>query len=388
MTSSPTVDAAVRSILRPATDRCREAHPPAGAVLGISTPAGRSVTAMGHRTVHRSDVEPCYTTSASAPMTADTLHDWASVTKVAATTTCLMRLVSAGRMSLDDTVRRYLPDFRGGAKDSTTVRDMLAHRAGLWEWQPLYMQAREPDSAIRLATRLPLRYGLRSGRHYSDIGFILLGELIVRITGLPLDEAVRQLVTEPLGMGATGFGARDQDNVAASALGDRAEMAMVDSGVPYPTPFRSCDFRGWRTGVVVGEPGDCNAHHALGGVAGHAGLFSTVPDMLRLAEALAGYGQFDHLWDPMVVAEFLAPGPDPGQSLGFRHYPVTVHGERHLLLGHPGFVGCAVGFIPGLGAAVALGSNRMLHHHPPLPVEDIWHTARTAIATTLEEERL
>ncbi|MFI7277484.1 serine hydrolase domain-containing protein [Streptomyces sp. NPDC049879] len=346
------------------------ARPPAGAALAVRAPGFDGAAAAGLRALP-SDEAPD-----GLPINTDTHHDLASVTKVAATTTALMRLVSTGDVGLDTRVGHYVPRFTGGAKDDVTVRDLLLHRGGLWEWWPLYVAATDRDDALRRAAELPLRHAPRTGRHYSDLGFMLLGQVIEAAAGTDLPGAVAALVTGPLGMTGTRYGHPAGAEVATSSLGDGVEITMLDTGTPHPVPHRSADFRGWRRGPVTGRPNDGNAHHALGGVSGHAGLFAPPADLIILAAALSDHTRHEDLWDPRTAEEFFAPGPDAGQSLGFRRYELRVGGERLPLLGHPGFTGCAVGFVPGRGIALALATNRLLTPGTPVPTDALWAEAR------------
>ena len=168
-----------------------------------------------------------------------------------------------------------------------------------------------------------------------------------------------------------------------SAFDDRVEREMLDSGSPYKVPFTSRDFDGWRTAPIVGTVNDGNAFHAFGGVAGHAGLFSTIGDLLTLAGALGRAAEGDDLIDPAVANEFFAPGPDPGQSLGFRRYQIDLDETSTTLLGHTGFVGCGVGFVPGRGVAVAMASNRLVTEGEPASTNDLWATVIAAAAEEL-----
>lgn len=347
-------------------------------------PAGLTIAVRG-RQVDTRAVAGSRTTDASPPgvqpMTARTAHDLASVTKVV-TTTALMRLVSQGQLGLDDPVRRYLPRFSSVVKDLVTVRHLLLHRAGLWEWWPLY--AAGPDDPDFALDALPLRHAVGEARHYSDLGFMVLGRVIATVTASPLDAAVAELVTNPLGMTATRFRRpRRDDDVAMSAFDDRVEMAMLDSDEPYPTPFDSRDFDGWRTEPVIGAVNDGNAFHAYGGAAGHAGLFSTLDDLLLLGQGLARASDGDDLIDPAVAEEFYAPGPDEAQSLGFRRYSIELDEERVAVLGHTGFVGCAVGFVPGRDVAIAMASNRLVTSGTPATTDDLWAAVLGAAAEDL-----
>lgn len=337
---------------------------PAGAAVAIRTAGTERTAVAGSRTG-----------GLDAPMTVDTEHDLASVTKVVATTTVLIRLISQRALRLDDAVTRHLPWFRGEGRDRVTVRHLLAHRAGLWEWQPLYLTGIDPWEYL---SRLPLRYRPESGYHYSDLGFMLLGRIIETVTGMRLDEAVHRLVTEPLGL-RFSYGRPGGAVVAASSYGDTAERRMVATGEPYPILGPVTCHR-WRDEPIAGEVNDGNAHKAFHGVSGHAGLFGTLGDLLRFGHVLAHYRDHTQLWRPEVVDGFLAPGPDSGRHLGFRSW--TVRGAT--LYGHPGFVGCVIGFAPESGTALALCSNRLLTHGTPTPVDELWSTALTALPETVD----
>lgn len=316
---------------------------PPGAVVAIAGPDGREVAAGGR------------TRPGGDPVTEATSFDLASVTKVV-TTCALHRLAVLGELALDDPVSRWLP--RTPCAAGTTLTDLLLHRAGLWEWQPLYLAGADPVDAL---AALPLRYLPRQGRHYSDLGFMLLGQVVAVATGQSLPDAVRALVAEPLGLAGLRYGPITRD-VAAGGIGDKVELAMVRTGRPYPVLFSDAGFR-WREAVTVGEASDGNAFHAFGGVSGHAGLFGTADDLLTLASSLASPDTAD-LWGTEVRARVLADGPDDGQALGWRSQVVNCRGRRERMLWHPGFTGCAVGFVPGEETAVVMLSNRLLAAEP------------------------
>ncbi|WP_091031726.1 serine hydrolase domain-containing protein [Microbacterium oxydans] len=354
--------AAVAAVL--ATDSA-----PRGAVAGVVTDAGRDVAAGGLADL------------AGTPMTTETAFDIASVSKVAATTTAILRLVSRGELGFDDPVDRFVPGT--SCAPGTTVRHLLQHRAGLWEWQPLYLDHAHADPAAA-ADAIPLRYGLDEGRHYSDLGFLLLGRIIAAIAGLPLDAAVRELVTAPLGLSRTGYGAFAAP-VASSSLGDAAERRMVATGEPYPILAADRTFA-WREDEITGRVNDGNSFHAAGGVSGHAGLFSTADDLLTLGAALAAPERHPELWHPDAVAELFRDGPDAGQALGWRSDTVAVGGRPTRMLWHPGFTGCVLGFAPGTGTATVLLSNRLFAPEPA-PTEALWCTALPALLDDNEGTR-
>lgn len=347
-------------------------RPPAGAVVALGSTGRCAVGCAGSRG------------PGLGPMTPDTWFDLASVTKLV-TTCALMALVSRRAVRLDDTADRWVP----GAP--ATLRDLLLHRSGLPQWQPLYLRARrDPDAALRTAVSMGTATGLGAGaRAYSDLGFQVLGAVVAAVAGRPVAEAVDEFVARPLGL---DLGAAPHSPVAAGALDDRVERRMVATGEPYPVALSGA-FDAWRTGLVVGEASDGNAHHAYGGLAGHAGCFATVPTLARLGAALAAHHEHGDLWRPDVVAEFFAEGPDAGQALGFRVRRLT---DGRLLHHHPGFTGCWLGFVaaehPADRRVLALGANRLVATGPadprgrgreaePVPTQRL---VDVALAATLE----
>lgn len=355
---------------------------PAGVVLGVSIGGRRTTVASGHATAAAPSMPGNHDDpSAPSPVTVDTAFDLASVTKVAGTTAALLKLVSSGELRLDSAVLEFIPEFSG--HDETTIRDLLLHRAGLWEWQPLYLSPAIDEGGAPVLDGIPPRYPLRSGRHYSDLGFLFLGRVIERVTGRGLDSALRELVFSPVGMINTFFApptsslAATAVPVAASAIGDRAEQTMVDTGEPYPVRWRANGFS-WREHQLISEANDGNCFHAFGGIAGHAGLFSTAHDLLGLAEALSGHGVGGNFAKPDTVAEFFAPGDEATQALGFRRTMINISGAEHALLWHPGFTGCAVGVLPELGLGISLLSNRLLTRSTPLATVQLWEPVVSA----------
>jgi len=333
---------------------------PAGVVVGVSTDAGTRIEAVG------------VADGAGRPLLPSTRFDVASVSKVVATTTTIHRLASLGLMRLDEPVSRFVP--RTACAPGTAVSTLMRHRAGLWEWQPLYLaRTSDGDRADPFAAlaALPLRYPPDDRRAYSDLGFILLGRVVEEVTGMPLDRAVSELVTGPVGLSETGYGPVTGD-VAASASGDGVEQEMIRTGSPYPV-FYPIEDVAWRSYELVGEVNDGNCYRAFGGVSGHAGIFSTAADLLRLGRSLARAAERDDLWRPDITGQIFADGPDAGQALGWRTMPAQLGGERRTMVWHPGFTGCGLGLIPGTGVAVTLLSNRLLSAEP-LPTALLWAT--------------
>src|SRR5690606_32916461 len=153
------------------------------------------------------------------------------------------------------------------------------HRAGLWEWWPTYCDAAGPEEGARLVRTLPLRYAPGSGRHYSDLGFMLLGQVVEVAAGAALPAAVAELVLDPAGLGHTAFGAPVADG---------------------------------------------NAFHALGGVSAPGRRFPSVEGLLRRGTALAASAAGGGPW--RALGADLAAGPEAGQTRGYRSWTTTVNG--------------------------------------------------------------
>jgi serine-type D-Ala-D-Ala carboxypeptidase len=343
---------------------------PSAAVVGLYETEDEPVTvARGYARVldeHGRPMPP-------VPLAEQPVFDVGSVTKVAATTTLCMHLVETGRLGLDERVHQRLPGFTGEDKDTVTVRDLLEHQAGLWEWWPIYLDpAGAGGHPLDVAQRLPLRHRPRTGRRYSDLWFMLLAEIVARAYGEPLEALARRMVFDPLGMHDTGYRDRadpaPSDRVVATSVGDWYERRMVEAGSPYPVPLRAESFAGWRTHTLVGEPNDGNCWHAWGGVAGHAGLFTTVTDLLRLGTALLSSLEDSGPWSRQLVAEFLAPGREPTQALGFWLRP----GARSAVVEHSGFPGARFAVLPQRRRVAALLTNRLHTTGEPISLDRAW----------------
>jgi CubicO group peptidase (beta-lactamase class C family) len=209
-------------------DSASDGDPPPGAIVAVSV--GDRVHYATAGLAQRADVSR--RDGGPIEMTWAARTDAGSITKIMATVASVMALVDAGQVDVDDRVARYLPSLAGR---DMTVRDLLEHRAGLWEWWPLYLSGARGDDAIASAVALPQRYPRGAARHYSDIGFILLGALVAQVASEPLADAVRHLALEPFGLNETRYATPVPGGpTMASSDGDAIERAMVDSGVPYP----------------------------------------------------------------------------------------------------------------------------------------------------------
>jgi CubicO group peptidase (beta-lactamase class C family) len=198
------------------------------------------------------------------------IYDLASLTKVVATTTAMMILFDEGRIALDEPVARHVPEFSGGWKDSVTLRHLLTHRSGLPAGRDLWRVARTPDEARQMVIGTPLECRPGSCYEYSDLGADMLGFVIEAVSGRRLDAYLNERVFTPLGMNDTFF--RPADSL-------RTRIAPTEVTPPRGYPVR-------------GEVHDENAW-ALGGVAGHAGLFSTAADLSIFAQMMLNGGVYN-----------------------------------------------------------------------------------------------
>jgi CubicO group peptidase (beta-lactamase class C family) len=292
------------------------------------------------------------------PMHTSTLFDLASVTKVMATTMAVMRLASEGRVDVDAPVYRYLPDFRGVHLDSITVRHLLTHSAGLVQWQPLYYHASNEHETYDVIRRMPLQWGVGEGRHYSDLGFMLLGYIVERITRQPLDRFVADSLYAPLGLRSTTFLPKRHGftDFAATEQGNGYEHHMVyDSTFGYRYRGDPTAWNGWRQYVLVGETNDGNSWYANNGVAGHAGLFSTAADLRVLLDLLLAHGRAGgrQLISPSVIDRFFTRDRY-ANFLGW----MSPNGLPAGSFSHTGFTGTYVLGVPKYGLSIVLLTNR------------------------------
>ena len=291
------------------------------------------------------------------PMTTSTMFDLASVTKVMGTTMGVMLLVDQGRVDLDAPVYRYLPDFRGVHKDSITVRNLLSHSAGLVQWQPTYYHASNEQQAYAVIRDMPLQWGVGAGRHYSDFSFMLLGYIVEHVSGQHLDVFLDSALYRPLGLDSTTFVPKEHGftRFAATEQGNVYERHMVyDSTFGYRYLGDPTAWNGWRHYVLNGEVDDGNSFYAHGGIAGHAGLFSTAGQLRVLLDMLDGGGVSGRrVLSADVIRTFLTRDRYDNY-LGWMRSPSLPEGSFY----HTGFTGTYVLGVPKYGLSVVLLTNR------------------------------
>ena len=277
------------------------------------------------------------------PMTLDTVFDLASLTKVIATTTAVMQLVEQGKVRMNDPVAKYLPEFAQNGKEDITVRQLMTHYSGLAPDLDLTTPWEGKNTAYQLAFVEPPETTPGSGFVYSDINFIMLGALVERVSGETLDAYATQHIFAPLKMTRTRF-------VPPAAW--RAKIA--------PTQYDENEhmLRG-----VVHDP----TARRMGGVAGHAGLFSTADDLAKFAQALLNGG--GGILAPAVVEKMTSPETPPSAPVlrGFGwDIDSPFSSNRGDLLpvgsfGHTGFTGTSIWIDPTTQTYIILLTNAV---HP------------------------
>src|SRR5690606_4224805 len=292
------------------------------------------------------------------PLHTSTLFDLASVTKVMATTFAAMLLVDRGVLDLDAPVGRYLPELGDPPHATITVRHLLTHSSGLYRWQPIYYHARNAAEVLAHIDRLPLESEVGASRQYSDLGFMLLGAIVERVDGRPLDVFVREELYAPLGLRTTGFDPREHGFTAfaATSHGNPYGRQMGhDTAFGYRYAGAPAAWDGWRAYTLVGEVNDGNAYYAHGGVAGHAGLFSTAAELRVLLDLLLRRGEYGgrRYLRPETVDAFLTRDRY-GHGLGWMMPRELPDGS----FAHTGFTGTYVAGVPRHGLAVVLLTNR------------------------------
>ena len=280
----------------------------------------------------------------AAPVSADsTIYDLASLTKVIATTAAAMVLYDRGKLQLDAPVHRYLPSFVGGGRERVTVRDLLRHRSGLPAGRDLWRVAHDPASARRQVLRTGLERAPGRRAEYSDLGADVLGFVVEAAAGEPLDRFVTRAVYGPLGMKDTGF---------RPPRSQHGRVAPTEVSPPRGRPLR-------------GEVHDENAY-ALGGVAGHAGLFGTAADLAVLAQTLLNGGEYHgvRVFSDSAVRLFTT---DAGGWRGLGWQTCQGSGSCGLRLsarayGHTGFTGTSLWIDPDRDLFVIVLTNWV--HNP------------------------
>jgi serine-type D-Ala-D-Ala carboxypeptidase len=311
----------------------------------------------------------------------DTSYDLASLTKVLATTAVVMQLTAEGALAPTHKVTRWLPELKQPGAERLTIRHLLTHSSGLPAWLPLFEDARHRAprrrrTAVRrvvAAAPLEARPGTRAC--YSDLGFILLDWALERCAGARLDKLARRLVFAPLGLRRTRF-------VDLHRQGAVAAMQALPVA-----PTERCPWRGRR---LRGEVHDDNCH-AMGGIAGHAGLFSTAFEVhLILRELVAACSGMRSLFSPAVVQRFFQCDDTPGTTRALGWDTPSARGSSagrlfsRRAVGHLGFTGTSIWIDLPRRLSVVLLTNRVYHGREPNPMIKLRPRLHDAVVRAVE----
>ncbi len=351
-------------------DRVIERGIKAGGYPGAAVVVGRKGAAVWEKGFGRLG----WTEESGGVVPARTIYDLASLTKVIGTTTAVMILFDEGKLQLDDQISKFIPEFSGGGKESVTIRMLLAHRSGLPAGRDLWRIAHSPEEARAAVISTPLFATPGQYFEYSDLGADMLGFAVEVVTGEKLDTFLHRRVFEPLGMSDTQF--RPDASL-------RGRIAPTELTPPRGYPVR-------------GEVHDENAY-ALGGVAGHAGLFSTVSDLSMFAQMMLNGGTYN---GTRIVADSTVrlftkrvPGIRGSRALGWDTCDGS-HGCGTYLgsdaYGHTGYTGTSLWIDPEREMFVILLTNRVhaaKARRPAKVISDVRADLADAAALAVKDER-
>ncbi len=299
----------------------------------------------------------------------DTIYDLASLTKVIVPTTMAMMLADEGRLDIDRPVSAFIPAFRGGAKNRVKVVHLLTHSSGLPWWEPFYKDVRGKEDMLQRIVASELTREPGTASEYSDLGAILLGEILERVAGESVDSFARRRIFAPLGMRDTGYGPPEH-------LLPRIAPTERDS---------------WRGRVLHGEVHDENAY-ALGGIAAHAGLFGTAADLARFAQMLLNGGVYDHhrLISSATVERFTRKAGIPGSSRALGWDTPSEGSSAGTLFsphsfGHTGFTGTSMWIDADRRMFLILLTNRVHPTRDNQAIRKVRPTVADAVVRALAE---
>ena len=321
------------------------------------------------------------------PASLDTVYDLASLTKPLITSLLCARRIETGELTLDSSVSHYLPEFDRTDKQAITVRQLLTHSSGLPAWLPLYILAHgEVDRAAGAVAEIDLDYKPGAQVIYSDLGYITLGLLLERLTGDTLVELANKEIFRPLQLARSFFNPERalQTGIAACETGNSYERETCSK-----TNFG--EYSNWREEIIWGQVHDGNAYF-LGGVAGHAGLFSTAREACLIAnQFLAGQTQ---LLKPETTDLFhtnFTEGLDEARSIGWQL--AATEGSTAGLsfprnsFGHSGFTGTSCWNDPEHERVFILLTNRTHAHALPFTnINSVRRQFHTLAVDALEKE--
>jgi CubicO group peptidase (beta-lactamase class C family) len=316
----------------------------------------------------------------SSKPNAHTLWDLASLTKVIGTTSAMMQLVEQGRVNIDTTVQAYLPDWTGPNQELVTVRHLLTHRSGLPSFKPYDTLTHDPDSLASLLYHTGLQRMPGERMVYSDIGALVMGRIIERVSGERLDQYLAGHVFTQLGMYETMFR-------PSPYLFDRIAPTEVDT---------------LRGGLVRGRVHDERAYY-MSGIAAHAGLFSSAFDLERFATMMLNTGTLDsaRVFAPATITRFTVfeDSMSHNRALGWQKpmrrsmadstlsSPWAGHFMSSEAYGHTGFTGTSIAIDPTLDLYIILLSNRVNPTRANTKIGGVRNRLADAVVTAVRRER-
>jgi beta-N-acetylhexosaminidase len=327
--------------------------------------------AIGHRgrLVQKSYGKFDYSASSLA-VTTETIYDLASLTKVVTATTLAMQLFEDGRLKLEHPVSRFFPSFSTEEKDKVTVRHLLTHSSGLPAHLPLYKELKGKRAFVQRILQLPLESEPGTKAVYSDLGIILLGDILEKVTGKPLDQLAREQIFRPLGMTHSLF------NPGGSS---RSKIPPTENDP-------------WRGHLLQGEVHDENAY-AMGGVSAHAGLFGNSGDLAIFCQMLLNGGIYDHrrIVRRSTVETFTARQNFPqgsSRTLGW-DTPSEGSSAGSLLspssFGHTGFTGTSIWIDPSRELFIILLTNRVHPTRESQAIQEVRRLLADAVVRIVDE---
>ena len=307
---------------------------------------------------------------ASPAVTTKTLYDLASLSKVISTTTLSMQLVDQGLLDLDYPLTRFYPTFTGSGKEKITIRHLLTHSSGFPGHLPFYKDTRGKGQFVQKVLQTPLEFEPGSKTVYSDLGIILLGDIIEKLTGKPLDTLAQERIFGPLWMKCTLYN---------PSVEFREEIAPTEQDP-------------WRGRLVHGEVHDENAF-AMGGVAGHAGLFGNTGDLSVFCQMLLNGGIYDHrrivkrsTLEAFVTRQNIPPGSS--RALGW-DTPTEGSSAGSLLsgqsFGHTGFTGTSIWIDPSRQLFIILLTNRVYPSRENNGIQEVRREVADLVVKALEQ---
>ena len=282
----------------------------------------------------------------STPVSLETIYDLASVTKVSANIPMVMKLWELGKLRFDMRVIDFFPSFRGGEKDKVTLLDLITHSSGLPSYHTFYKECSSFEDIFNAIVTTPLKHPIGTKTEYSDLGMILMGEIVQKLYGAKLDVAANREIHSPLGMNNTFY---------------RPIPELKHSIAPT-------EIDPWRGRLLQGEVHDENAY-VMGGVSGHAGLFSVASDLGKYCQCILNGGSLNgvRIFKKETIGYFskrpesLFPG---GYALGWRFPPYRRDGKLIFSpgsIGHTGYTGTSIWMDRKRNTQIVILSNRV---HP------------------------